>query len=489
MSELLSNPSTSTPSSLLSSSSKIPSIKRSQDIFLRIRTTSPIDGILASSVLNAIADSEGGEREENVQESRYFNYVSPILSDRRFEQVVECVLCMIESFVDDTITGNSTVSILNSEFDLMCASKSAYALTRLGAHNSEKLCTIQPRKIMKGLSKYSKALLSSNSTDLKPSEVSYCCYVFGYVYRFSGIRCEGTLSECCRRMVEGEMYKNMLVEDLVRVLSGLGEMKIEGEVVEKGIEGVKRRLVKLLKFGVPDESEEDSQTQTKDVSEMTTLKMTNLPEIQSPPKNSTSNTEEVDSDTARIAVAAANEEREKMSDGDTVVVDAATILAAAKAEAEEAVQTEAVIDKMERAEGGDEKKAEEVITKIEQVESEEGTEGAGVTEVAPEVDPSVEDPSADPSPVPVSFTPQDLSIIMWSLTTQSKQTSQILNLAVKHLHLAGTSAFEKMEGMDLANVAWAIAKGSGKNLYSKKTRKMLAREDVRGVLGQIAKWR
>lgn len=137
--------------------------------------------------------------------------ISYSLGDR-FEQVVECVLCMIESFVDDTITGNSTVSILNSEFDLMCASKSAYALTRLGAHNSEKLCTIQPRKIMKGLSKYSKALLSSNSTDLEPSEVSYCCYVFGYVYRFSGIRCEGTLSECCRRMVEGEMYKNMLVE-------------------------------------------------------------------------------------------------------------------------------------------------------------------------------------------------------------------------------------------------------------------------------------
>ena len=48
-------------------------------------------------------------------------------------------------------------------------------------------------------------------------------------------------------ITSNETLTSFYAQDLVRILSGLGEMKIEGEIVEKGIEGVKRRLVKLLK--------------------------------------------------------------------------------------------------------------------------------------------------------------------------------------------------------------------------------------------------
>ncbi|GMH73017.1 hypothetical protein TrST_g10212 [Triparma strigata] len=502
MEELLQDPNINkSQKSLLSqAASKIPAIKRSQDFFLRIRTSNPLDGVLAASVLNSVADAAYPPTTHmlshaNAQRLHPLDHADPCVDDRRFEQLVECVLCMVEPYLEaepvlQTNAANGTTTSNNQTeaevmFKLRDAAKAAYALTRLSAHNCPKLSSHPPRKIISSLSKLSTSLLLSPTSSITLDDLAYCSYVFGYVYTFTGIHCASTLEACCTRLINSET-KEMSKSAIVMFLLGLGWHKIEmKDDAEKGVEAVKRKLVRILKKGV----EEDADN-TIDINDTNSISITNL-NPKTPPPTSNSTRPSIDVDSAKIAVAAASVERETMKNGATVVVDAEQLLAAAKAEEEEVGRTEEVLEKMEKAEGGEEHMAEEVITKIEQVEVEEVTPqipDKDVEDDQGQSEAAEEQSNPDDPPPPPEFTPQDLSIIMWSLSSLSKQTSQILNLAVKHLHLLGPSAFSKMEGSDLANVAWAIAKGSGKNLYSKKTRKRLARDDVKGVLGQIAKW-
>ena len=127
------------------------------------------------------------------------------------------------------------------------------------------------------------------------------------------------------------------------------EMKDDAE---KGVEAVKRKLVRILKKGV----EEDADN-TIDINDTNSISITNL-NPKTPPPTSNSTRPSIDVDSAKIAVAAASVERETMKNGATVVVDAEQLLAAAKAEEEEVGRTEEVLEKMEKAEGGEEHMAE-----------------------------------------------------------------------------------------------------------------------------------
>ena len=64
---------------------------------------------------------------------------------------------------------------------------------------------------------------------------------------------------------------------------------------------------------------------------------------------------------------------------------------------------------------------------------------------------------------------------------RSSQSSEALTLTLRHL---STSSFSDLAGPDLSNVAWCIAKGSGKSLYSKTTRRRLNRQEVKKVLSK-----
>ncbi len=492
--DLLSKHASSSQKLLSHVAPRIPAITRSPDFFLRIRSACDLDGYLASGVIKALAESysvPGKNSTDNSPEadprlcdaparsdarcnpveagpSRSFrdqlcdpavlyplknsNRKSEIIEDRRFVQLVECLLCVVEEDLEESSSGSREEDKKDKKeahhhdqageangvrFGIRSCSNAAWALAALGAHNSEeKLGGVSPRHLIAALSRKCEGELKTNpSIEDDYEAVVDAMWSFGYVYVATGIRSDRLMEACCLLLDDKAVeslspsYCTCLLWSLA--ISGASDKSAMGVA-----DLVKKRIIKVLKKEAsPHEQEESPKMSGVDAS----------PD------------EDIEKTAEKAIDMALSGDLEKVGAGTRVKVDAATVMSKAKeveGEANDKDDNEVAVDK---------------VMKVDAATFENNPNDELLREF--------------------SCLPQDLSTIVWSLAMMNRQSANLLDLVAKQLHASGPSTFQSLRPSHLANLAYAIAKGGvGKNVSSRRLSKRLEKEEYRFVLKEIARW-
>ena len=465
---LISKHAQSPPKLLSSATPRVPAITRSPDFLLRIQSATPFDAHLASFILKGIAEAERtnsttphssslAAQQPFLPESLRRSCMDPAvpllapsatLSDRKYEQLVECILCVLSPYLsrdpvlpppapdlatDDTKDSKDTKD--HHQFDLQSCIKTAWGLASLNAHGttSQKFGGISLRRIYSALSRLSISLLLS-SPPPAPSLVVDVAWTFSYILSVSGTRSDKLMEACCDSL--RNQTSSLAPWDCANLLWSLATHNNATAAAIDTTDAVKKRVAKLLRDDL------DSR-----------------PPTASP-------------DSPDAAVAAS---LEVLPDGATIVADAAAVIQTAEA-AEQEAKLKAEIEVQRKEQEND------VIDKLESLE-----EDIPVTLTVPAPTPSkakrVRLTTSSASALS-TFAPHELCTILNSLDVLRRPSANLLDMAVSKLASPQSSSpFDSMLPCDLSNLGVALAKMDPGRLQRK-----LDSPDYQEVLYQIARW-
>ena len=229
---------------------KIPAIKQSPDITLRIKSAkADLDGSAAAYAIGSIAcmtelydqhasliesqapkdeqenSYDGDEEEDDKEKSEALAYVE-IISDRRLEQLVECVLSSVDAEsitkkldrkddsdrVDDDISASISADSSNG-LSVQDTAYAAFGLALLGARDMRKLGGYKPREVFSVLSLHCRDMLlakqnhftkqmkdgdsAKENLDNIIRDVASSLWAFSCVKSICGYRSDDLFDTCC----------------------------------------------------------------------------------------------------------------------------------------------------------------------------------------------------------------------------------------------------------------------------------------------------
>ena len=262
---------------------KIPAIKQSPDITLRIKSAkADLDGSVAAFAIGSIAcmtelfdqhtstlesqDSEEGkskdeedEKEEDAGKSDSLAS-GDIVSDRRLEQLTECVLSSVDAKAilqkidrkdDDNNSADKTPASLDptDSLSVQDAAYAAFGLALLGARDLGKLGGYKPSEVFSILSLHCRDVLLAKETQMKSRDseaiqdvvhdVATALWAFSCVKSICGYRSDDLFDTCCSILLlqESDLKQNVAEADELgdeEVESGdsaAGNSTIESETI------------------------------------------------------------------------------------------------------------------------------------------------------------------------------------------------------------------------------------------------------------------